>query len=317
MNLVLTGSIAYDYLMTFPGTFEEHILPDRLQRLSLSFLVDSLVRRQGGIAANVAYTLALLGERALIMATVGEDFEGYRRWLEEHSVDTSAIRVVDDVLTASFFVTTDQQNAQIASFYTGAMAAARDLSFRDLSVQPDLCMISPNDPAAMVKYARECVEIGIPYIYDPSQQILRLSAAELEEGITNCLALFCNDYEFGLIEEKTGLNLKDVQDVAEFLVITIGERGAEIHTEEDDMVIPSVPPTHIVDPTGVGDAFRGGFLKGYTHQLPLGVCGRMGALAATFCIEADGPQGHTFDLNTFRERYQAHFQDGDALAQLT
>jgi adenosine kinase len=313
MNIVLTGSIAYDYLMTFPGTFEEHILPDRLHRLSLSFLVDSLVRRQGGIAANIAYTLALLGERAQVMATVGEDFEPYRRWLEQHGVDTRAIRVVEDVLTASFFVTTDQQNAQIASFYTGAMAAARELSFRDLAVQPDLCMISPNDPLAMVTYARECVDLEIPYIYDPSQQILRLDGADLEEGIRSCLALFCNDYEFGLIEEKTDLTLDAVRDEVDFLVITLGERGAEIYSKDEDIVVASVPPTHIVDPTGVGDAFRAGFLKGFAQQLPLHICGRMGALAATYCIEADGPQGHSFDLNTFRARYQAHFQDGDAL----
>jgi adenosine kinase len=313
MNITLTGSIAYDYLMTFPGTFQEHILPDRLDRLSLSFLVDSLVRRRGGIAANIAYTLALLGERAQIMATVGEDFEEYRAWLENHGVDTSGIRVIEGVLTASFFVTTDQQNAQIASFFTGAMAHAHRLSFRELTALPDLSMISPNDPGAMVSYVRECIELGVPYIYDPSQQILRLSTEELEEGINGCLGLFCNDYEFGLIEEKTDFTLDNVRETADFIVVTLGERGAEIYTKEEEITIPSVPPARIVDPTGVGDAFRGGFLKGFAHELPLQVCGRMGALAATYCIEADGPQGHTFDLATFQSRFRDQFQDGTAL----
>lgn len=317
MNIALTGSIAYDYLMTFPGMFQEHILPDRLHRLSLSFLVDSLVRRRGGIAANIAYTLALLGERAQIMATVGEDFDEYRLWLEQHGVDTSGIRVVEGVLTASFFVTTDEQNAQIASFFTGAMAHAHQLSFRDLSTLPELSMISPNDPGAMVSYVRECLQLGVPYIYDPSQQILRLSSDELEEGIHGCLGLFCNDYEFGLIEEKTRFTLDSAREAADFIVITLGERGAEIYTREKEFVVPSVPPLQIVDPTGVGDAFRGGFLKGFAHNLPLQVCGQMGALAATYCIEADGPQGHAFDLPQFQKRFQEHFQDSRDLEFLS
>jgi adenosine kinase len=316
MNLVLTGSIAYDYLMSFPGRFRDHILADRLDRLSLSFLVDSLTRRRGGIAANIAYTLALLGERPLVMATVGEDFDEYGRWLESQGVDTRAIRRIPGMFTASFFVNTDQANAQIASFYAGAMARAGELRFRDLDPLPDLAVISPNDPVAMAVYVDECRELGIPYIYDPSQQIVRLEPETLRAGIRACRALFCNDYEFGLVTEKTGLTLDSILDQTEFLVITRGEHGADVYRQGETLHVPAVVPGEVADPTGVGDAFRGGFLKGYAHGLSLERCGQMGALAATYCLEQEGTQGHHFTLEEFLERFRETFGDGGALGLL-
>ncbi len=179
MNVLLTGSVAYDYLMTFPGLFKEQILPERLASISLSFLVDSMSRQRGGVAPNIAYSMALLGERPHIMATVGEDFEEYRLWLEDKGVDTSMMKVVPGVFTASFFATTDQSNAQIASFYPGAMAHAAELTLAAVNQQPDLVVVSPNDPVAMKNYAAECRDLGIPYLYDPSQQVLRLDGDEL------------------------------------------------------------------------------------------------------------------------------------------
>ena len=316
MNIVLTGSVAYDYLMTFPGNFRDHILPDRLDRISLSFLVDSLIRRRGGIAANIAYTLALLGERPKVMATAGEDFEEFRAWLEEHGVDTSAIKVIPGEFTASFFVTTDQANAQIASFFTGAMANASQLSFANLIERPDLAVISPNDPQAMVNYARECRQLGIPYVYDPSQQIIRLDADDLRQGIEGCQALFSNDYEVGLIEDKSGLSLEAIREYTDFVVITYGEDGANLYTGDDEFHIAAVIPHTIIDPTGVGDAFRGGFLKGYMHDLSLERCGQMGSLAATFCLEAESPMSHQFDMETFINRFRQHFDDHGELDQL-
>jgi adenosine kinase len=316
MNLLLTGSIAYDYLMSFPGRFLDHILPDQLDRLSLSFLVDSMVRRRGGIAANIAYTLALLGERPRVMASVGQDFEPDRRWLEEQGVDTSAIRVISDLFTASFFVNTDQTQAQIASFYPGAMARAGELHFHELDPRPDLAVISPNDPQAMIQYVRECRELEIPYFYDPSQQIVRLEAQALVEGIRGCLAFFGNDYEVGLIQQKTGMDIAEMLQNARFVVVTRGEHGADIHTREGTLHIPVIPPTDLVDPTGVGDAFRGGFLKGYLNELPLERCGQMGVLAATWCLESDGPQGHRFDLQGFIARFRQHFDDQGDLDRL-
>jgi len=316
MNIVLTGSVAYDYLMTFPGNFRDHILPDRLDRISLSFLVDSLIRRRGGIAANIAYTLALLGERPKVMATAGEDFEEFRVWLEEHGVDTSAIKVIPGEFTASFFVTTDQANAQIASFFTGAMAYASQLSFANIIERPDLAVISPNDPQAMVTYARECRQLGIPYVYDPSQQIIRLDADDLRQGIEGCQALFSNDYEVGLIEDKTGLSLEAIREYADFVVITYGEDGANLYTDDDEFHIAAVKPQIIIDPTGVGDAFRGGFLKGYMHGLSLERCGQMGSLAATYCLEAESPMSHQFDMETFINRFRQYFDDHGELDQL-
>src|SRR5512137_2434327 len=179
MNVVVTGSIAFDYLMTFPGYFKEHVLPDQIAKLSVSFLVDSMRKQRGGCAPNIDYSLALLGLHPIVMGTAGQDFGDYRAWLDEHGVDTSAIVEVPDEFTSSFFVSTDRENNQIASFYIGAMAHARDLSFANLKSRVDLAIISPNDPEAMCKYPRECKALGIPYIYDPSQQIIRLISDDL------------------------------------------------------------------------------------------------------------------------------------------
>jgi adenosine kinase len=316
MDLALSGSIAYDYLMTFPGRFRDHILADRLDRLSLSFLVDSLTRRRGGIAANIAYTMALLGERPMVMATAGEDFPEYRDWLEHNGVDTSEIRIVPGLMTASFFVNTDQVHAQIASFYPGAMARAAELRFADLARRPDLAVISPNDPAAMIGYVEECRSLGLPFLYDPSQQIVRLGPQELRQGISDAQALFCNDYEFGMISEKTGLGLDAIVGRVEFLVITRGEHGADVYQAGHTLHVPAVPPERMADPTGVGDAFRAGFLKGFVHGLSLERCGQLGALAATYCLEQEGTQGHRFGLEEFLHRMGRVFGGGEDLDRL-
>jgi adenosine kinase len=307
VDLVLTGSIAFDYIMRFPGRFADHILPDRLDSLSLSFLVDTLDKRPGGIAANIAYSLALLGEQPRVMATVGEDFESYGRFLEGQGVRIAEIVTIPDTHTASFFVTTDETDAQIASFYTGAMAHAAGLKLADLDPTPGLVFISPNDPRAMVSYASECRGLKIPYIYDPSQQILRLEGIELAEGIQGSEALFANDYELALILGKTDLSLDRIAAETRFTVITRGERGSEIVTREARLQIPPVVPRGPAEPTGVGDAYRAGFLKGYAHGLPLEWCGRMGSLAATYCLESMGPQGHQYDLKQFIARFEQEF----------
>jgi len=316
MNLVLSGSIAFDYLMTFPGRFQDHILPDQLDRLSLSFLVDHMVVQRGGIAANIAYTLGLLGERPRVMATVGEDFAEYRTWLEDHGVDTTAIKTIPGLFTASFFVNTDEINSQIASFYTGAMANASELHFVDLDPKPDLTVISPNDPLAMIQYVTECRELEIPYLYDPSQQIVRLNPDDIQFGIEGCLGLLANDYELSLIIEKTGLDVEKMAQWAKFVVITRGENGIDIYTNGDLIQIQAIAPQAMIDPTGVGDAFRGGFLKGFMNKLDLETCGKMGALAATYCIESKGTQGHSFDLQKFTQRFRDHYKDQNALNSL-
>jgi adenosine kinase len=316
MTIALSGSIAFDYLMTFPGRFRDHILPDHLHRLSLSFLVDSLERRRGGIAANIAFTLALLGERPWVVGTVGEDFEDYRAWLESKGVETSGIRTIPGLMTASFFVTTDMINSQIASFYTGAMARAGELHLRELDPLPSLVVISANDPAAMKLHAEECLSLGIPYIYDPSQQVVRMDPATLSHGLEGCMAAFGNDYEFALIKDKTGQTPQDLVKRAAFVAVTRGERGVDVYTRDGKVHVQAAPPESIADPTGVGDAFRGGFLKGFVHGLSLERCAQMGTVAATFCLEAKGTQGHDYDLPAFVRRFRRHYNDRHELDQL-
>ena len=317
MDIILAGSIAYDYLMKFPGRFTDHILPEKLNTISLSFLVDSMVRLRGGIAPNIAYTLALLGGKSRLLAAVGEDFEEYRLWLESHGIDTSLVRVVPGVNTASFFANTDRDNNQIASFYPGAMAFASELSFYDLDCgHPDLVVISANEPAAMRRCVDECQELFIPYFYDPSQQIVRLEGEDLRKGVEGAKALFVNDYEYSLIQRAAGMSQKDILDHVDFLVVTQGEKGATIYFGDEMIEVPIVPPQHIADPTGVGDAFRGGFLYGYSRGWDLSFCGHLGALSATYCLEASGPQGHYYTKKDFVARFRENFEDDGLLDEL-
>ena len=306
MSIVVTGSIAYDYLMSFPGRFTEHFLPEHMHRVSLSFLVDSMDKRRGGCAPNIAYTLSLLGERPRLMATAGQDFGEYRQWLEAAGVDTSLVKVVDGKFTASFFCSTDRESNQIASFYTGAMANAAELSFRTVA-DCRFAIISPNDPAAMIQYAEECRTLGVPFIWDPGQQCARMSGDELREGIDGAALVICNDYEFELIRQKTGLDEMAVLEQAGALAITRGENGCSVIDVSGRTDVPAVPPHRIVDPTGVGDAFRSGFMKGMAHDAPYPVCAQIGAVAATYALEHLGGQSHSYTWQEFVSRYEEHF----------
>jgi adenosine kinase len=316
MDILLTGSVAYDYLMTFPGLFKEQILPERLEKISLSFLVDSMSRQRGGVAPNIAYTMALLGERPRVMATVGEDFGDYRAWLESKGVDTTLMEVVPGLFTASFFATTDQSNAQLASFYPGAMGVAAQQSLTGVWPRPDLVIVSPNAPEAMTKFAAECRDLKIPYLYDPSQQILRLEGPELARDMEGAQFLFVNDYEFGLISKKTGWALPQILKHVHVVVVTRGKDGANVYAGGEQFFIPTVPERQIVDPTGVGDAFRGGFLAGYARGWDWVLCGQVGSLAAVYCLEQKGPQNHVYTRAEFVRRFREHFDDGGKLNQL-
>ncbi len=306
MSTIVTGSIAFDYLMSFPGKFTEHFLPEHMNRVSLSFLVDSMDKRRGGCAPNIAYTLALLGERPRLMATAGQDFDDYRRWLEAAGVDTSLVRQVPDKFTASFFCSTDVENNQIASFYTGAMANAGELSFRTVA-DCEWVIISPNDPGAMIQYAEECRALGIRFIWDPGQQCARMSGDELRDGIEGAAVVICNDYEFELIRQKTGLYEDAVVARAGALIVTRGEHGCVARRGDRRLSVPAVPPRTIVDPTGVGDAFRGGLLKGLATNVDLEVACRLGTVAATYALEHLGGQSHAYTWEEFRLRYATHF----------
>jgi adenosine kinase len=306
MNIVVTGSIAFDYLMSFPGRFTDHLMPEHVRRVSLSFLVDSMDKRRGGCGPNIAYTLALLGERPRLMGTAGQDFADYREWLESAGVDTALVAEVPGKFTASFFCSTDQDNNQIASFYTGAMAHAAELSFRNAGPS-DLAIISPNDPGAMVQYAAECRTLGIPFIFDPGQQCARMSGEELREGLDGAAFVICNDYEFELLRQKTGLQERDVLERAGTLVITRGEHGSTVLRPDARIDVPAVAPRRLVDPTGVGDAFRAGLMKGLALGADLATCAALGSVAAAYALEHLGGSNHAFTWDEFVVRYEQQF----------
>jgi adenosine kinase len=306
VKLVVTGSIAFDYLMSFPGKFIDHFLRDHIERVSLSFLVDTMDKRRGGCAPNIAYTLALLGERPYLMATAGQDFADYRQWLEAAGVDTSLIKQVSDKFTASFFCSTDVDNNQIASFYAGAMTNAAELSLRTVK-DCGLAIISPNDPAAMTQYAEECRTLGIRYIFDPGQQCTSMAGDELSGGIRGAHIVIANDYEFELIREKTKLSETDVLAQSSALIVTRGEQGSSIFTTDGRIDVAAVKPQRIVDPTGVGDAFRGGLMKGLAKNAGIKTAAQMGSVAATYALEHLGGQSHSYTWDEFAARYKQHF----------
>ncbi len=314
LDIIVTGSIAYDYLMRFPGRFKEYILREKLDQVSLSFLVDDMTRHYGGVAANIAYTMGRLGLRPHLFGTVGKDFGDYRASLEAVGVQLDTVRQSDSLFTASFFANTDQENNQISSFYTGAMALAREYSLSDVYAgKPDLVVISPNDPVAMQQLADECRTRGIRFMYDPSQQIPRLSGDELRQGVRGAYIMVVNKYEAGLFHERAGLTLDDLRGVVEVLVVTHGAEGSIIYTGDQVIEVPIVPTDNVVDPTGGGDAFRAGLLCGLNYGWDWKLAGEVGALCATYVLEQVGTQNHTFTPAEFIARFRQHFADGGAL----
>ncbi len=314
MRIVITGSIAYDYLMRFPGRFRDHLIADKLDRISVSFLVESLHRQRGGVGANIAYSLALLGERPILMGTVGHDFGDYRTWLEEAGVDLSAVREIPHEFTASFFANTDAENNQIGSFYTGAMAYSKDYRLADvLDENPDLVVVSPSDPTAMSQLADECCEQDIPFMYDPSQQVIWLAGDVLVHGIDRCRMLIVNEYEWEMIANKTGLTLDALVAQGKTLIVTHGGEGSHIYAGGEHYHVPVFPVTKIVDPTGVGDAYRAGLLKGIACGFDWTLCAQIGALAAAYVLEHVGTQDHHYTVAEFVSRFRTVFDDRGAL----
>jgi len=326
-RIVVTGSVAYDYLMTFPGHFVDVLVPDRMNRISVSFLVDAMRRVRGGVAPNIAYSLALLGVRASIMATAGSDAADYRAWLESEGIDVSRLVLCQDVFTASFFVSSDLDQNQIATFYTGAMARASQLSFKDFPEgSVEMAVIAPNDPGAMAFYAAECRELGIPFVYDPSQQVARLTGEDLMAGIDGAWMLISNDYEFGILEKKTGLTEMEILSRVPVVVVTRGEAGSTIALRGGSPDAPQGTETHRIppaplrgealDPTGVGDAFRAGLLAGRLFGLPWDVAGRIGSVAAVYALETLGPQPRRYSMAEFLERYVDAYGGEERLSAL-
>jgi adenosine kinase len=310
MRIFVTGSIAFDYIMVFPGKFQDHIVPDKMHVLSLSFLVDSLTRRRGGTGANIAYNLAMLGLRPVLVGTAGEDFGEYGEALRERGVDTAGVKVIADEHTASCFINTDLADNQITAFYPGAMARASTVSLLDHDLRvtaDDLVVIAPNDPGAMSRAVQECCEKGIPYLYDPAMQIPRLEKSDLEQGCKGARILAGNDYEFGMMADKMGIGEAELRRLVPVSVMTKGEAGALITTEGREYEIPAAKPAKVIDPTGAGDAFRAGFLLGISRELPWPVVGRLASLSGVYAIEHPGTQQHRYTWNEFASRYRENF----------
>ncbi|MBI3182909.1 MAG: carbohydrate kinase family protein [Myxococcales bacterium] len=308
MRIVVTGSLAYDYLMTFPGHFKDHILPDKVHTLAVSFLVDSMRRMRGGVAGNIAYSLALLGERPLVVATAGADFGEYRAWMEAVGIDTSGVVEIPDEFTASCFINTDRANNQIVAFYSGAMSRAKDLSLATRGLtKDDLVIISPTDPMAIARYAGECQKLGVPYIFDPGKQTPRLEAEQILTGLAGASVLIGNDYEFGMMAQKLGRTEGDLFASAPVTVVTQGERGSTIFSRGRTIEIPAAIPKEVRDPTGAGDAYLAGLAFGIRRALPLEVAGRVASLVAAYAIEQRGCQEHRFTLPGLEERFRTVF----------
>lgn len=312
-RVLVTGSIAFDYLMQFSGQFSDYLIPEKLETISVSFLVHSLKKQWGGCAGNIAYSLALLGERPILVATAGKDFGDYRAFLERIGVDTSGVRVFQEEFTASFFANTDTKGNQICSFYTGAMRFAKSHSIDSFLSENTFVIISPNDPEAMVLHVNTCQAKNIPYLYDPGQQIVCLEPEDLISGIQGAKVVIVNEYEFELLKKKTGLTETQLVDSASVLVVTLGENGSLVWTKEGKLKIPIAKPLRVVDPTGVGDAFRAGLMKGILLGLDWDIVARMGSVAAVYVIETEGPQTHHYTLSEFYQRYEENFGRCEAL----
>ncbi|WP_029115089.1 carbohydrate kinase family protein [Mycobacterium sp. URHB0044] len=299
MTIAVTGSIATDHLMQFPGKFSEQLLADHLQKVSLSFLVDDLVIHRGGVAGNMAFAIGLLGGDVALIGAAGKDFDDYRQWLTSHGVDCDGVLISDSAYTARFVCTTDEDMAQIASFYPGAMSEARNIKLADLVSRtgaPELVIIGANDPDAMFLHTEECRQLGLPFAADPSQQLARLSGEEIRKLIGGADYLFTNDYEWDLLLQKSGLSEAQVMSQIGLRVTTLGPKGVDLVSSDGAFVhVGVVPETHQADPTGIGDAFRAGFLTGRGAGLSLERSAQLASLVAVLVLEAPGPQEWTWD----------------------
>jgi len=319
MKIAVTGSIATDHLMHFPGRFAQQLLPDQLHKVSLSFLVDDLVVRRGGIAANIAFGMAQLGLRPVLLGAVGADFGDYRSWLERHGVDCESVHISEISHTARFVCTTDEDMCQIASFYAGAMSEARNIELAPVADRVgglDLVMVSPNDPMAMSRHTAECRERGYPFVADPSQQLARMSGAEIRDLVDGAAYLLTNDYEKELLESKTGLSDEKVLDQVGVRVTTLGKDGVLITGRGTDPIrVPVAREIKAYDPTGVGDGFRAGFFAGLSWGLSLERSAQVGALLATLVLETVGTQEYVVRPDEFAKRI-AESYGGDAAAEV-
>lgn len=307
MSALICGSMAYDTIMVFHDKFKNHILPEKVHILNVSFLVPVMRREYGGCAGNIAYNLNLLGEEALIMAAVGHDFEPYSHWLSQHGLSSEFIKILDNHYTGQAYITTDEEGNQITAFHPGAMGSSHlnevPTNRKDISIG----MVSPDGKEGMLQHAAQFVEQDIPFVFDPGQGMPMFDGAELLKLIDQATWVTLNDYESELLQERTGLNLAELADRVEALIVTLGPQGSRIYTEGQCIKIPAAAPHQIADPTGCGDAYRAGLLYGLMNDLDWETTGRVASLMGAIKIEHNGTQNHHFDMASFRQRYHENF----------
>lgn len=308
-RVAISASIAFDFIMSFGGSFADHIIPEKTHVISISFLVDSLRKQRGGIGGNIAYSLALLGTRSKLIGAVGSDFGPYRAEFEALDIDLSAIVQVEDQLTAAAFFTADQKNNQIASFFPGPSDLSAEIPVQAIGDCVEYAIVGATSPLAMKRHAAQFGESKCKLIYDPAFQIIILSGDELKEGIAGAWAVIGNDYELAMIERKTGLTVDQLAEQVPLVVVTYGEQGSELRSGGKIVKVPAAPANIVADPTGAGDAYRSGLIKGLLLGADLDVVGRIAGLAATYTVEQVGTQEHSYSPEAFVERFDRSFPD--------
>ena len=308
MNIVVTGSLGYDYIMDFPGLFKERLMQEKIHQISLSFLVDTLTKQMGGIAGNIGYSLKLLGVEPIILSSAGNDFNLYEKHLQKNNISTKYIAKKSDVVSGTYFVMTDKEDNQIGGYYRGALPYNRELSILSIKETIDLVVISADDPIAMKKHVDECIKLHIPYMYDPAFQIGDFSKGELHKAISHAALCIGNDYEIALMEKKLEVSHTTLCSLVPILITTIGAKGSVIETGKKTYTIKPAKAKNSSDPTGAGDAYRAGFLVGYVRGLDLQTCGQMGSVASVYTVETYGTQTHTYTIAQFSKRYKENYQ---------
>ncbi|MEM7588419.1 MAG: carbohydrate kinase family protein [Acidobacteriota bacterium] len=307
-QVIVTGSLAFDQIMVFPGSFKDHILPDKLHIINISFLVSEMRKQRGGCAGNIAYTLALLGHDARVVAAAGNDFDAYDEWMREQGVDMDGVETFADETTASCHITTDQDDNQITGFFVGAMARAGELSLKErMGDRPALCIVAPDDPGAMMRHCQEAREAALPFLFDPSFQVTAMDGESLTAAARGAAMLVVNDYEYAVFLKKTGRDDDTIFDLVDMVIVTLGGEGSKIRRKgQDDLLIPAAK-AELTDPTGAGDAFRAGFVAGLMRGHELEICGRMGSVTSAYVVELSGTQSHAYTQEAFERRYADNF----------
>lgn len=309
MAIVITGSLGYDYIMGFPGKIQDRIMPDKLHTISLSLLADKLHKQFGGTAGNIAYSLKLLGVEPLVQTFVGNDFSEYTSFWEKQHISTAYIAVDEKNSSGTYFAVTDAADNQIGAYYKGALVRNPSLSLQTIHEPFDFVVISANEPKAMTKYVTECSKRKIPYMYDPSFQIGNFSKAELLQGVSQAAMFIGNDYELSLIEKQLEVSHTQLLARCPVVITTLGAKGSRIETKNTRIDIQPAKVNAIVDPTGAGDAYRSGFLAGFTRGFDLKTCGQMGSIAAAYTVELFGTQTHSYSKKEFCMRYKKNYKN--------